>query len=792
MKNMLINATQTEELRVAIVDSENQNLLDLIVERQSYKTKTGNIYLGTVSSVEPSLDAVFVNYGSDRHGFLPFKEIAQSYLQGDPQKKSAIKDLIREGQVVMVQVEKEERGNKGAALTTRISLAGSYVVLMPNNPKAGGISRRVEGEDRDELREILSNLPLPDEMGVIVRTAGVGKTINELQWDLNSLLKLWETINKAAAERQPPFLIHQESDIIVRTMRDYLRQDISQIIVDNAVLFQKIKEHLEQIRPDFVERLKLYQKPIPLFNAYQIEHQIESAHQREVRLTSGGAIVIDHTEALVAIDVNSARATRGSDIEDTAFKTNLEAAEKIACQLRLRDIGGLVVIDFIDMASTRHRREVENHLRNALKLDKARTQVGSISQRFGILEMSRQRLRASLGEATQVVCPRCNGWGTIRGVESLALSIIRMIEEDAVKPNTTQIQAQVPIDVATFIMNEKREAILNIEKNHNITIQILPNPDYESPRYRIRRLNRDEVYHSRHKPSYQLLEGVEEVAQTKKMSNLKMDEKPAVSTLHSQPAPLPSSGDKKASPSLIKRFLVSLFGGEESQDNKLATEGAIKVKPVLPAASVTVAKPAERSSESHGAGRRPHRAGGHKPMAKPVVKPQTPQIQTQTPVTEKEDVSQTDFKARTRRGVRGGRRRITGSSVPGVVPTPHASPAKPSIPQQARHIEEVPVPPLEHLPPFPTDLEDYYQDALRVKGVKTAAQPRPAKPETPPPVESKKLEEPPQKVEVSSVVKEEVSIKIEPAVKPVVVKAQVEKPVELNKAEAIKQDEQDN
>lgn len=751
-KIMLINATQSEELRVAIVDPDTQNLLDLIVERQNYKTKTGNIYLGKITSVEPSLDAAFVNFGSERHGFLPFKEISPLYFTRAPEGKRNIKELIKEGQHVMVQVEKEERGNKGAALTTFISLAGSYLVLMPNNPKAGGISRRVEGEERDELRGILSELPLPEDMGVIIRTAGVGKSATELEWDLNSLLKLWEAITKAGAERSPPYLIHQESDLIVRTMRDYLRQDVTQIIVDNPNLHQKIKEHLEQIRPDFVDRLKLYSKSVALFNAYQIEHQIESAHQREVRLPSGGAIVIDHTEALVAIDVNSARATKGSDIEDTAFKTNLEAAEKIACQLRLRDIGGLVVIDFIDMASTRHRREVENHLRSALKLDKARTQVGSISQRFGILEMSRQRLRASLGEATQVVCPRCSGWGTIRGVESLALSILRMIEEDAVKPGVALIQAYLPVDVATFIMNEKREAILQIEQQQNIRVTLVPNPDYDSPRYRLKRITHDELSGQKARLSYQLLDTTEveqPVSSSRKAPSSfnKMDEKPAVKQMIAEPAPPP--GAKKPSSGLIKRFLSSLFGSEDpsAQSTAEGVVGAVQSSALSssPSATVTVVpQPSEtKAQESTTKTSSPHhRREGHKDnrdqkrSQKPVGTSPKP---IATAPLSKEEAAQADFKTRTRRGGRGGRRRTapapqsaTEATAPQGAPSsqnrPAAPPVNPTVPPKPAPLAVVATPtpdlqPPDHLPPFPADLENYYQDALQPKRVTKPAKP---------------------------------------------------------------------
>lgn len=596
MKRILINATQSEELRVAIVDIATQSLLDLLVERQSHKTKTGNIYMGEITAIEPSLDACFVNFGSGRHGFLPFKEIVPNYFLSNPSqsgRSAAIKDTLRVGQKLMVQVEREERGSKGAALTTFISLAGSYLVLMPNNPRAGGISRRVEGGDRDELREILSNLPIPEEMGLIVRTAGVGKAITELQWDLNTLLKQWEAIQKAAIDRSPPFLIHQESDVLIRAIRDYLREDVSEIWVDDLEVFERLKNHLEQIRPDFLRCLKLYTSAIPLFNRYQIEHQIEAAHEREVRLPSGGSIVIGHTEALVAIDVNSGQATKGKDIEQTAFEINKEAARVIACQLRLRDIGGLIVIDFIDMPSTRHRREVENELRTALKLDKARTQVGTISPRFGLLELSRQRLRHSLGEATRLVCPRCDGWGSVRSVESLSLSILRMMEEDAIRQGTVQIQAQLPVEVATFIINEKRDLIATIEKSQNVQIFIIPDPKLDSPHYRIKRVTESEIGTSgKSNPSYRLLEIEEPDTPYKKWGAQAkiVDEKPAVKSLFAETTPTAHRA-KKLTTNLVKRLITSLFGA--------STEEHVKSKKsISPTPSATVRAVPEKNKRT--------------------------------------------------------------------------------------------------------------------------------------------------------------------------------------------------
>ena len=492
MKRMLINATQQEELRVALVDG--QRLYDLDIESPGHEQKKANIYKGKITRVEPSLEAAFVDYGAERHGFLPLKEIARTYFpkgykfEGRPN----IKDVIKEGQEVIVQIDKEERGQKGAALTTFLSLAGSYLVLMPNNPRAGGISRRIEGDERTELKESLSKLDLPDGMGLIVRTAGVGKSYEELEWDLRVLLTHWEAVSKVAEERSAPFLIHQESNVIVRAIRDYLRRDIGEILIDKTSIYEQALQHIQLVRPDFASRVKLYQGDVPLFSHYQIESQIESAFQREVRLPSGGSIVIDPTEALTSIDINSARATKGGDIEETALNTNLEAADEIARQLRLRDLGGLVVIDFIDMTPVRHQREVENRMKDAVRTDRARVQLGRIS-RFGLLEMSRQRLRPSLGESAHHVCPRCSGHGTIRGTESLALSILRILEEESIKDNTGQIEAQLPVPVATYLLNEKRKSVQTLEKRHGVQLLLIPNANLETPHYQVNRRRPDEV-----------------------------------------------------------------------------------------------------------------------------------------------------------------------------------------------------------------------------------------------------------------------------------------------------------
>ena len=486
MKRMLINATQKEELRVALVDG--QRLYDLDIESPGHESKKANIYKGRITRIEPSLEAAFVDYGSDRHGFLPLKEIAREYFPQhyNPQGRPNIKEVLKEGQEVIVQVDKEERGNKGAALTTFISLAGSYLVLMPNNPRAGGISRRIEGEERTQLKEAMSGLELPQGMGLIVRTAGVGKSAEELEWDLNYLLSNWDRIQSAGDSKRAPFLIYQESDVIARAFRDYLRRDIGEVLIDSEIVFNQARERIKTTRPDFIHRVKLYSGEVPLFSHYQIESQIESAFQREVSLPSGGSIVIDPTEALTSVDINSARATKGSDIEETALQTNLEAADEIARQLRLRDLGGLVVIDFIDMTPVRHQREVENRLREAVRMDRARVQIGRIS-RFGLLEMSRQRLSPSLAEASHHICPRCTGTGVIRDNESLSLSILRLIEEEALKENSAQVLAIVPVTVASYLLNEKRPSIHHIEKFHNVHVVIVPNPNMETPHFEVLR-----------------------------------------------------------------------------------------------------------------------------------------------------------------------------------------------------------------------------------------------------------------------------------------------------------------
>ena len=577
MKRMLINATQKEELRVALVDG--QRLFDLDIESPGHEQKKANIYKGKITRVEPSLEAAFVDYGAERHGFLPLKEIAREYFPADYvfQGRPNIRDILSEGQEVIVQVNKEERGNKGAALTTFVSLAGSYLVIMPNNPRAGGISRRIEGDERTELKEALSSLDVPEDVGLIVRTAGVGKSPEELQWDLKVLLHHWEAIKQASQSRPAPFLIHQESDVIVRAIRDYLRRDIGEILIDSPKVFEKAKEHIKLVRPDFINRVKLYQGEVPLFSHYQIESQIESAFQREVRLPSGGSIVIDVTEALTAIDINSARSTRGGDIEETALNTNLEAADEIARQLRLRDLGGLVVIDFIDMTPVRHQREVENRIRDAVRQDRARIQISRIS-RFGLLEMSRQRLSPSLGESSHHICPRCQGTGKVRDNESLSLSILRLIEEEALKENTKQVHTIVPVQIASYLLNEKRKAISNIEKRHNVDVIVAPNEAMETPHFSVFRLRDGEELNEL---SYNLAkihcaeDAAEEALVSRNVESLVETEQPAVESAAvslsiSEAAPTPVER-KSEEPSLLGKIIAkikALFASEPEEKNK--------------------------------------------------------------------------------------------------------------------------------------------------------------------------------------------------------------------------------
>ena len=566
MKRMLINATQSEELRVALVDG--QKLYDLDIEAGSREQKKANIYKGKVTRVEPSLEAAFVDFGAERHGFLPLKEISKEYFKpGAGKGRVNIRDAIAEGQEVVVQVEKEERGNKGAALTTFISLAGRYLVLMPNNARAGGISRRIDGPDRAQLKESMAGLNMPNSMGVIVRTAGVGRSTEELQWDLDYLVQFWDSITAASDSRPAPFLIYQESNVIIRAIRDYLRQDIGEVLVDAPMVFEDVLNFVRAVMPAYENKIKLYQDEIPLFSRYQIEAQIETAFEREVKLPSGGSIVIDPTEALVSIDINSARSTKGSDIEETAYQTNLEAADEIARQLRLRDMGGLIVIDFIDMSASKNQRDVENRMRDALSLDRPRVKVGKIS-RFGLLEMSRQRLRPSLGETRSETCPRCSGQGTIRDIESLALSIMRLVYEESSKEKTGAIQALVPVNVATFLLNEKRQQIVDIESKQNVAIIIIPKDHLETPHYEVLRVREDDYASQEDTPSY-AIEGNRPDSESASGTPARevVREEAAVKTLTpppQAPAPVAQEPEGKGLFKKIAAKIATMFAADEA------------------------------------------------------------------------------------------------------------------------------------------------------------------------------------------------------------------------------------
>ncbi|HSC96462.1 MAG TPA: Rne/Rng family ribonuclease [Burkholderiales bacterium] len=592
MKRMLFNATQVEELRVAIVDG--QKLIDLDIETPGKEQRKSNIYKGVITRIEPSLEAAFVDYGAERHGFLPFKEVARAYFKpGVDVGRARIQDALEDGQELIVQVDKDERGTKGAALTTFISLAGRYLVLMPNNPRGGGVSRRVEGEDRNELRDVIDQLPVPQGMSVIGRTAAIGRASEELTWDLNYLLQLWHAIEGAAKQQSGAFLIYQESSLVIRAIRDYYHQDIGEVLIDTESVYEQARQFMSHVMPQNVSRIKLYRDDVPLFSRFQIEHQIESAYSRSVNLPSGGSVVFDHTEALVSIDVNSARATRGADIEETAFRTNLEAAEEIARQLRLRDLGGLIVIDFIDMESGRNQREVENCLRDSLKYDRARVQMGKIS-RFGLMELSRQRLRPSLGETAHNPCPRCHGTGHIRGTESTALHILRIIQEEAMKENTGAINAQVPVDVATFLLNEKRVDLQLIEARHRVSVMLIPNVHLETPNYTVTRMRHDDLNKTEPLPaSYNLVEAPTE------------EEKAAVGTTEpaaprpeaavkgitpQQPAPIPVAREAKPAPQPQARPKAAAAAEEPSIIGKLL--GLFRRKPAAEAPVSQAAAPA--------------------------------------------------------------------------------------------------------------------------------------------------------------------------------------------------------
>jgi len=675
MKRMLINATQPEELRVAIVDG--QKLFNLDIESPGREQKKANIYKAKVTRVEPSLEAAFVEYGSERHGFLPLKEISRSYFSEASLAEGGrvnIRDAIREGQELVIQVEKEERGNKGAALTTFISLAGRYLVLMPNNPRAGGVSRRIEGQDRSDLREAMSSLTIPDGMGLIVRTAGVGKNSEELQWDLDYLLQLWQAIDTSSKEKPAPFLIYQESNVIIRSIRDYLRADIGEILIDHPDVHKEACEFIEQVMPQYSRKIRHYQDEVPLFSRYQIESQIESAFQREVRLPSGGAIVIDHTEALTSIDINSARATRGSDIEETALNTNLEAADEVARQLRLRDMGGLFVIDFIDMTPTRNQREVENRLKDALREDRARVQVGRIS-RFGLLEMSRQRLRPSLGESSQHVCPRCSGHGFIRDVESLGLSVLRIIEENAMKENTVKIVAQLPVDVATFLLNEKRQVIHDIENRQAVDVVLVPNIHLETPHYELERLRQqDQTGGADSSASYTMMsEPNESTVESQKPEELKAASPTVTRITPATPAPAPSSKGAEESvekTGFFKRLWSAMVPETETKPREEPEKKAPPRKAPSRRGESNRQRGRRRPAQGSGSGRRPQSnqsqsdKRSNKPDSSAGSKPrressaETVETGSKTPNAREQGSTDQNRQAPTsRRGRRGGSRR---------------------------------------------------------------------------------------------------------------------------------------
>ena len=606
MKRILINATQSEELRVAMVNG--QKLYDLDIEVPSREQKKSNIYKAKITRVEPSLEAAFVNYGAERHGFLPFKEIAKQYYGDAPRDsngKPILKDALKVDQEIIVQVEKEERGNKGAALTSFISLAGRFLVAMPQNPRSGGVSRRIEGEDRDELKQVLSELTMPEGMGVIVRTAGVGRTAEEMQWDLDYLTQVWSAIEKAAGENKAPFLIYQESDIVIRALRDHYRNDIGEILIDSESAFKQAQDFMTMVMPGSLNKLKLFEDKLPLFNRFQIENQIESAFSREVTLPSGGAIVIDHTEALTSIDVNSARATRGSDIEETAKNTNLEAADELARQLRIRDLGGLIVIDFIDMMQNKNQREVETRLRNAVYDDRARVQIGRIS-RFGLLEMSRQRLRPSLDESSQIVCPRCSGQGTIRDVESLSLAVLRLLEEESLKDNTGKILARMPVECATYLLNEKREKVDDLEQRRGVNIVVIPDPRLETPHYSIERVKDNDTHRheSNYKKSYEMTTEEEPVDYLEMASSTTPTAETAAvqriappSPRPTTPAPAPEAKAVVSKPGIFSKIVSLLVGDGEKSD-------AVEAKPEVETSDEN------RPSRNANRSRRGNRRGG--------------------------------------------------------------------------------------------------------------------------------------------------------------------------------------
>jgi len=694
MKRMLINATQPDEVRVTI--TENSLVMDYDVEFPGQEEKKSNIYKGRITSIEPSLGAVFVDYGSERHGFLPVKEISPEYFLNKEEGRKDHPDvhkILKLGQELLIQIEKEERGNKGAALTTFISLAGSFLVLMPNNPRAGGISRRIDGEDRDQLRESLGQLQVPEGMGTIIRTAGVGKTGEELQWDLSVLLQYWEAIQQAAASKSAPYLIHQEGDVIIRAIRDYLRHDTAEIIIDEANAYERAKNYIGRVRPNLLDRVKFYSDHLPLFSRFQVEQQIETAYQHEVRLPSGGSIVIDVTEALVAIDINSSRATKGADIEETALNTNIEAAEEIARQLRLRDIGGLIVIDFIDMTPVRNQRDVENRLRNALHIDRARIQVGRIS-RFGLLEMSRQRLRSSLNRSSQVLCPRCTGQGSIRSVESTALSIVHLIQEKAATSKNLLLQVQVPVDIATFLLNEKRNVLKEIDQQSDMKVTIIPNQNLESPQYLIKQSKYDPLtYTGSDIPSYATAKVAK--ADSESYKKVAPAELPAITEFLTTESTIPSTPPQKSIASgLIQKIRDMLFGGKSSSAKKYK-------KPLHDEQPARKHHEDSRSHDRRPSRSRPHshsrddtqprkhhadrdegREGSHdKPRSRPEGRHESRHDGSKRP----------DHRGGNRRGSRGGQQRERQFEPHGDIE--HSTPPKqPEVQASALHVERPPVP----------------------------------------------------------------------------------------------------
>lgn len=711
MKRMLFNATQPEELRVAIVDG--QKLIDLDIETAGKESRKSNIYKAVITRIEPSLEACFVEYGGTRHGFLPFKEVAPQYYQPGAGNRPSIKEALREGQELLVQVEKDERGNKGAALTTYISLAGRYVVLMPNNPNGGGVSRRIEGEDRNELRDTLAQIEVPKGMSIIARTAGVGRNAEELQWDLNYLKQLWDAIEGAAKSEKAPSLIYLESSLVVRAIRDYFNPDIGEILIDTDDIFEQAQAFMGTVMPDYVNRIKRYQDDVPLFSRFQIEHQIESAHAREVRLPSGGAIVIDHTEALTAIDINSARATKGADIETTALNTNLEAAEEIARQLRLRDLGGLVVIDFIDMESSKNQRAVEDRLRDALHYDRARIQTAKIS-RFGLLELSRQRLAPSLEEGNHTTCPRCNGVGHIRGTESSALNILRLIQEEALKESSAAIHVQMPVDVATFLLNEKRADINRIEQRFKVRVTLIPNPHMETPHYSITRLRLEDITSKHLQASYKLVATPEESASAATAQEAKVVQRPQPAVRNitpTQPAPKHAEKVKKKT-----SLLGSLFGWLKSLGGE--SEAA---KPAAPARKGRNAPRRERGERDRTEGgnhqRRERGEGNNKPRPpredNAEIKPVLETRPVAAPEQEQDGAPSREGRKRGRRGGRRERERReqlleTGSSnESATLATPQATEALASTPARLTPSEYIAYPEGMARPLTPTEVVCY-------------------------------------------------------------------------------------